>query len=712
MCVIRRIYKKTIAMKRNLLTMIFLSVFYTISYGQEPVYLTFSSTFLSQSIQAESITITNINRGGDTTLYWPDTVLAMIAVGIDDVPTHEQEFILFQNAPNPIGPSGSAGTSIKAYFPRSGTTQMQVTDLTGKTITSLNREVERGYSTFSFIPGSSNVYIVSAVFGGETRTIKVISSQRAGNSECSLKFMGTEYTDRAHKTTMSRSGFVYYTGDSLLMTAKYLQFTYNIIDTPIENTNYTFTFSEILSGNDQKTWKLLRDVSTGRYPLQVGPNDGSNVIWWAFGLNEELQVRTCMLNDEWIFTSDGQMLFRALGDYWAEGGIFHPDLINACQPVTQMYGPGGEDFSAWGDGDHIYAYTEEDITVTGYGAYIAFLKTGTNMEVTVPQEQITYELMKLSEGTTDTLIVQCNYMAGDNFPAYWRYVLVHYDNPDDEPPLPGPAPVANFTMTQQELTVFTTNTSINAEEYLWDFGDGVTSTEENPTHTYAVGGIYTISLTAFNTSGSDESVRLAFMSNEPITNALLIGEPWKVKVDNLTIFVGPEPGSFEWWSVPLEEMLPGGPWSCLVNDEFIFSTNGNYEYRTNGDARNDGYMLNYPVGCITDAELLNSGNGAAFRSATHLYTFYPGTGQAYPYIIFTNGSPSTAAFIAFYKGYYGGENVDPWSPPNGGNTTNRYEVLGYADDGVKEYLFISVDLNGDEPGGAAWSYILERNFTK
>ncbi|AOT08553.1 hypothetical protein S4054249_12145 [Pseudoalteromonas luteoviolacea] len=32
--------------------------------------------------------------------------------------------------------------------------------------------------------------------------------------------------------------------------------------------------------------------------------------------------------------------------------------------------------------------------------------------------------------------------------------------------------------------------------YLWDFGDGTNSTDENPTHEYSTPGIYTVSLTA------------------------------------------------------------------------------------------------------------------------------------------------------------------------------------------------------------------------
>jgi PKD repeat protein/Zn-dependent protease len=40
--------------------------------------------------------------------------------------------------------------------------------------------------------------------------------------------------------------------------------------------------------------------------------------------------------------------------------------------------------------------------------------------------------------------------------------------------------------------------------YLWDFGDGSSSTEQNPTHTYATNGKYSVSLTVTNSLGQDK----------------------------------------------------------------------------------------------------------------------------------------------------------------------------------------------------------------
>jgi PKD repeat protein len=45
------------------------------------------------------------------------------------------------------------------------------------------------------------------------------------------------------------------------------------------------------------------------------------------------------------------------------------------------------------------------------------------------------------------------------------------------------------------------NNSTNATSWLWNFGDGATSTLQNPTHTYTTIGTYTVSLTATNSWG-------------------------------------------------------------------------------------------------------------------------------------------------------------------------------------------------------------------
>jgi PKD repeat protein len=63
-------------------------------------------------------------------------------------------------------------------------------------------------------------------------------------------------------------------------------------------------------------------------------------------------------------------------------------------------------------------------------------------------------------------------------------------------------PVAAFTQDNDALSTAFINESENGTTYLWDFGDGMTSTEVNPDHLYGEEGIYTVSLTTTNICGS------------------------------------------------------------------------------------------------------------------------------------------------------------------------------------------------------------------
>ncbi|MBN4062208.1 PKD domain-containing protein [Bacteroidales bacterium AH-315-I05] len=60
-------------------------------------------------------------------------------------------------------------------------------------------------------------------------------------------------------------------------------------------------------------------------------------------------------------------------------------------------------------------------------------------------------------------------------------------------------PAADFvySVVDSTITVTFTDSSLNAVAYLWDFGDGQTSTEQNPVHIYSTPGTYTATLTAY-----------------------------------------------------------------------------------------------------------------------------------------------------------------------------------------------------------------------
>lgn len=97
-------------------------------------------------------------------------------------------------------------------------------------------------------------------------------------------------------------------------------------------------------------------------------------------------------------------------------------------------------------------------------------------------------------------------------------------------------PTAAFEITYDGLTASFDNQSEHAFTYLWDFGDGATSTEENPIHIFPDDAEYTITLTAIycdrentvdqdgvNTSSTNETEKMNF---ELYPNPSLNGEVW------------------------------------------------------------------------------------------------------------------------------------------------------------------------------------------
>jgi PKD repeat protein len=81
----------------------------------------------------------------------------------------------------------------------------------------------------------------------------------------------------------------------------------------------------------------------------------------------------------------------------------------------------------------------------------------------------------------------------------------------------GNSPVANFIATPTSgtapLTVNFTDQSTNTPtSWQWDFGDGGTSTQQNPSHAYNNAGNYTVTLTATNVYGSDSENKTGYIT--------------------------------------------------------------------------------------------------------------------------------------------------------------------------------------------------------
>ena len=107
---------------------------------------------------------------------------------------------------------------------------------------------------------------------------------------------------------------------------------------------------------------------------------------------------------------------------------------------------------------------------------------------------------------------------------------------------------ANFNSLVTDATATFGNSSTNATSYTWNFGDGNTSNEVNPMHTYTNGGVYTVELIALNACGND--------TIQQIVTIMTSGTDLPGWIESFSLLPNPNGGIFtlEMRGLPQEEI--------------------------------------------------------------------------------------------------------------------------------------------------------------
>lgn len=128
-----------------------------------------------------------------------------------------------------------------------------------------------------------------------------------------------------------------------------------------------------------------------------------------------------------------------------------------------------------------------------------------------------------------------------------------------------------------------TNYSQNASSYAWDFGDGNTSTDESPVHTYAGGGTYDVTLTATGATGSASRTETINIVDPNTAGQFLSGsegKTWYLDREAIALGIGPAAGDVSWWSFGGVTQLGERP--CILDDSYTFNPDGTWEKNTAG----------------------------------------------------------------------------------------------------------------------------------
>ncbi len=118
------------------------------------------------------------------------------------------------------------------------------------------------------------------------------------------------------------------------------------------------------------------------------------------------------------------------------------------------------------------------------------------------------------------------------------------------PPVSGCAP---YTIHFQNIG--------RGSSFLWDFGDGTTSTERNPSHTYSEGGVYTVTLVALLPGGCSEADTQRHQLHV-IGNGTSISES-DIACSGSQIQIGVQPqigATYEWLTSGVSDSTIANPW--------------------------------------------------------------------------------------------------------------------------------------------------------
>jgi parallel beta-helix repeat protein len=150
-----------------------------------------------------------------------------------------------------------------------------------------------------------------------------------------------------------------------------------------------------------------------------------------------------------------------------------------------------------------------------------------------------------------------------------------------------------------------TDTSTNGNpplSYEWEFGDGTTSTLQNPSHSYSVAGIYAVSLNVTDSDGDFAIYNMDITVNEDLLpDASFTVLSTTVIVDNVVSFTdtsteGNPPLSYEW-------EFGDGTTSTLQNPTHSYSVVGIYTVLLNvTDSDGDFAIYNMDITVIEDLQ--------------------------------------------------------------------------------------------------------------
>ncbi len=337
-------------------------------------------------------------------------------------------------------------------------------------------------------------------------------------------------------------------------------------------TNYTFTIGSIAQWDEEVTLELSSTLS-GAYLSASTARPGDEVMLnvetdtdtqWG-----EYELTVTATADEIVKQQSVKLMIQPVGlndfTYSSNASVDIPDN-SPVGAVSVINVP--DDLTVFG------TTADVDITHTYSGDLVVKLVSAQGTQVTLQSNvggssddivrSFTSESFNGEVATGDwTLHVEDTAAADTGTINTWSLTLSAIGEVSPQPPRAG------FDVETQGLTVNFTDSSTDANnditQWSWEFGDGATSSDQNPMHVYAASGNYDVVLTVTdsegNTSTSTQTVVVSDVELE-----LTLKRANKSRLDTMRV-------DLSWERVGAESL------SVYRNGELVDTTSDNGRYR-------------------------------------------------------------------------------------------------------------------------------------
>lgn len=151
-------------------------------------------------IALEYLTVTNVTKGWQEYLFWPDTVLTIQSgTGIQDKETlPELSLQMSPHSPNPF--NGTVDMTLTVA--EEGTVNLEIADMNGRVVWADDYTPLPGAHQFRVTLAHAGIYVMSARQGGKTSSVKMVCN--SGGNAYAVDYVGVAETD-IRETMTSKS---------------------------------------------------------------------------------------------------------------------------------------------------------------------------------------------------------------------------------------------------------------------------------------------------------------------------------------------------------------------------------------------------------------------------------------------------------------------------------------------------------------------------